>query len=153
MVKLRLLIVVWVIIDMLRCLFRVKQGVWDLILSTTEFAYNNYVNRSTSKSHYQIVNGYSPRTPIDLIPLPPHMHVSEPTKNFAKHIHDLHAKIRLKISLSNEEYKLDADVHHRSKESNVGGYVMVRIRPRRIPKTFSKNFMQESWALILSFVN
>ena len=46
---------------MLRCLVGVKQGVWDLILSTTGFAYNNFVNRSTGKSHFQIVNGYSPR--------------------------------------------------------------------------------------------
>ena len=28
------------------------------------------------KSHFQIVNGYSPCTPIDLVPLPPHMRVS-----------------------------------------------------------------------------
>ena len=31
----------------------------------------------------------------------PHMCVSEPVENFAKHIHDLHAEIRQKISLSN----------------------------------------------------
>ena len=66
------------------------------------------------------------------------MRVSEPTKNFAKHIHDLHAKIRRKISLSNEEHKLAANVHSRSKEFNIGEYVMVRIRLERIPKTFSK---------------
>ena len=123
---------------MLRCLVGVKQGVWDLIFPTAEFAYNNPVNCSTGKSPFQIVNGYSPRTPIDLVPLPPHMRISEPAENFAKHIHDLHAEIRRKISLSNEEYKLAADVHRRSKEFNVGGYVMVRIRSERIPKTFSK---------------
>ena len=108
-------------------------------MSTAEFAYNNSVNRSTGKSPFQIVNGYSPRTPIDLVPLPPHTRVSEPAENFAKHIHDLHVEIRRKISLSNEEYKLATDVHRRSKEFNVGDYVMVRIRPERIPKTFSKN--------------
>ena len=31
-----------------------------------------------------------------------------------------------------------ANVHRRSKEFNVGDHVMVRIRPERIPKTFSK---------------
>ena len=62
------------------------------------------------------------------------MRVFEP----AKHIHDLHAEIRLKISLSNEEYKLATDVHLRSKEFNVGEYVMFLIRPKRITKTFSK---------------
>ena len=80
--------------NMLRCLVGIKQGVWDLILSTAEFAYNNSVNRSTGKSLFQIVNGYSPRTPIDLVPLPPHMRISEPADYFAKHIHDLHAEIR-----------------------------------------------------------
>ena len=56
------------------------------------------------------------------------MPISEPAENFAKHIHDLHAEIRRKISLSNEQYK----------EFNVGDYVMVHIRLQRIPKTFSK---------------
>ena len=75
---------------------------------------------------------------ISDVPLPPHMRVFEPAENFSKHIHDLHAEIRRKIFLSNEEYKLTVDVHHRYKEFNVGEYVMVRIRPERIPKTFSK---------------
>ena len=123
---------------MLRCLVGVKQGVSDLILSTTEFTYNNFVNRSTGKSPFQIVNDYSLLTPIDLVPLLPHMHVSKPAENFAKHIHDLHAEIRRKFSLSNEKYKLAVDVHRISKEFNVGEYVMVRIRLERIPKTFSK---------------
>ena len=115
-------------------------GVWDLILSIAEFAYNNFVNYSTSKSHFQIVNGYSPRTPTDLVPLPPHIRIYEPTKNFAKHIHDLHVKIRRKISLSNEKYKLTTNMHCRSKEFNVGEYVMVRKHLEIILKTFSKKF-------------
>ena len=107
-------------------------------MSTAKFSYNNSVNRSIGKNHFQIVNGYSPRTPIDLVPLPPHMRVSEPAKNFTKQIYDLHAEIRRKISLSNEKYKLVADVHRRYKEFSVGEYVMVCILPERIPKTFSK---------------
>ena len=107
-------------------------------MTTTEFAYNNSVNRSTGKSHFQIVNGYSLRTPIDLVPLPPHMRVYEHAENFAKHINDLHAKIERKISLSNEEYKLAAIRHRRSKEFNVGEYVIVRICLERILKMFSK---------------
>ena len=83
--------------NMLRCLVGVKKGVLDLILSIAEFAYINSVNRSTGKSLFQIVNGYSPRTPIDLVPLPPHMRVSDSAENFAKHIQDLHAEIRRKI--------------------------------------------------------
>ena len=72
------------------------------------------------------------------VPLPPHMRVSKPAEKFAKHIHDLHAEIRRTISLNNKVYKLATDVHRRSNEFNVGDYVMVCIRPERIPKTFSK---------------
>ena len=81
------------------------------------------------------------------------MHVSEPVENFSKHIHDLHVEIRRKISLSNEEYKLAADVHRRSKEFDVGEYVMVRIRPKRILKMFSNKLYTKSMVHILSFVN
>ena len=72
------------------------------------------------------------------VPLPPHIRVFEPVENFTKHIHDLHAEIRRKIYLINEEYKLVVDVHRSSKEFNVGEYVMVRIRLERILKMFSK---------------
>ena len=47
--------------NLLQSLVGIKQGVWDLIFSTAEFAYNNSVNRSTGKSPFQIVNDYSPR--------------------------------------------------------------------------------------------
>ena len=81
------------------------------------------------------------------VSLPPHMHVSGPTENFAKYIHDLHAEIRRKISLSNEEYKLATDVHQGYKEFNVGEYVMVRIHPERITKTFSKKLFARAMDL------
>ena len=55
--------------DMLRCLVGEKLGNWDLILPNIEFACNNSVNRFTGKSHFEIVTGYSPCQPIDLVPL------------------------------------------------------------------------------------
>ena len=86
------------------------------------------------------------------IPLPPHIHVSEPAENFAKHIHDLHGEIRRKISLSNEEYKLVADVH-----LDLRNLVLVTLSwfafvLKEFQKCFQKNFKQEPWALIISFV-
>ena len=41
--------------NLVRCLVGDKPKGWDLTLPRAEFAYNNYVNRSTSKSPYQIV--------------------------------------------------------------------------------------------------
>lgn len=56
--------------DLLRSLVGEKLGNWDLILSIVEFAYNNCVNLSMGKSPFQVVTRYSPRYPIDLVPLP-----------------------------------------------------------------------------------
>ena len=39
---------------------------WDLILPLIEFAYNNYVNRSTSISPFQIVYGSNPINAFEL---------------------------------------------------------------------------------------
>ena len=77
--------------------------------------------------------GSNPRKPIDLVPLPPLARVSETAESFAKHTHDLHSKIRIKINLSNESYKTAANVHKRLQEFNVNDKVMVRIRPKRLP--------------------
>ena len=78
---------------------------WDLLLPRAEFAYNASVNRSTGKSPFEIVHGYKPNKPLDLIPLPVHTRVSESASSFAQHIKDLHKEISEKINLSNESYK------------------------------------------------
>ena len=52
--------------NLLRCLVGDKPTGWDLILPQVEFAYNNFVNRSTSKSPFQIVYGSSPKNVSEL---------------------------------------------------------------------------------------
>ena len=124
--------------DLLRCVIREKQGTWDLTLPLVEFAYNNAVNRSTGKSPFQIVHGYSPRTPSDLIPLPPDVRVSQPASTCAQHIHDLYVEIRCKIAISNDTYKLSAYVHRKDISFEVGHFVTARIRPEHLPKLSHK---------------
>ena len=58
--------------NLLRCLVGESLGNWDLLLPHAKFAYNSSINRSTGKSAFEIVHGYRPRRPIDLIPLPIH---------------------------------------------------------------------------------
>ena len=103
-----------------------------------EFAHNNAVTRSTGKSPFEIVDGYSPRTPTDLITLPPNARVSQPTSTFALHIHDLHVEIRHKIAMSNDNYKLSVDVHRKDTFFEVGDFVIDHVRPERLPKNSYK---------------
>ena len=84
---------------------------WDLLLPHAKFAYNNYVNKSTSKSPFEIIHGYKPRTLVDLIPLLSHAQVSMSTESYAQHIKRLHKKISKKIQMSSEVYKHMAESH------------------------------------------
>ena len=56
--------------NLLRCLVGENSRNWDLLLPRAEFAYNCSVNRSTGKSPFEIIHGYKPNRPLDLIPLP-----------------------------------------------------------------------------------
>ena len=89
----------------MRCHVGESLGNWGLLLPRTEFAYNSSVNRSTGKSPFEIVHGYKPRKPIDLIPLPLHALVSESVESYAQHIKELHKEISKKIQTSNEVYR------------------------------------------------
>ena len=52
--------------NLLRCLVRAKPKGWDLILPQKEFEYNEFFNRSTTKSLIHIVYGSSPRNYFEL---------------------------------------------------------------------------------------
>ena len=88
--------------NLLRCLVGEHPGNWDLILPQAEFAYNNSVNRSIGMSPFEVVHGYKPRKPTDLIPLLQHARVSITAESFAQHIKELHENIRNHINKSNE---------------------------------------------------
>ena len=75
---------------MLRCPIKDHHGLWDCILPTVEFAYNNSVNRSIGKIPFEIVHGYKPRTLIDLLPTLSLHRMSESAESFAQRMHDLH---------------------------------------------------------------
>ena len=64
------------------------------------------------------------------------MPLSKPASTFAQHIHDSHAEIRSAIAMSNNSYKLSANVHGRDTYFEVGDFVMTRVQPESLPKHF-----------------
>lgn len=56
--------------NILRSLFADHRGSWDQKLCQAEFAFNRSVNRSTGLSPFQVVYGFNPRAPVDLVPVP-----------------------------------------------------------------------------------
>jgi len=82
-------------------------------------------------SPFEVVHGYQPRQPVDLILMAPYYtRMSKSAASLVSHIHDLYKEINTQIQKSNANYKAYADLHKKSQEFNVGDYVMVQIHPK-----------------------
>ena len=55
---------------MLRAILKTNLKMWEECLPHVEFAYNRVQHSTTKVSPFQVVYGFNPRTPIDLLPLP-----------------------------------------------------------------------------------
>ena len=69
--------------NLLRCLVGEANRNWDSILPVAQLAYNSSVNRSIGASPFEVVHGYTSRKPLDLLPMSPHVRISESAKAFA----------------------------------------------------------------------
>ena len=80
--------------DLLRSLVTEHHSSWDNILPQAEFAYNDYVNRSTGKSPFQIVYGTQPRGVSELRESEQTATSSASVEEFAKAMQELHTKVK-----------------------------------------------------------
>ena len=69
--------------NLLRCLVSVANRNWESILPTAQLAYNSSINRSIGASPFEVVHEYTPKKPLDLLPISPHVRISESIEAFA----------------------------------------------------------------------
>ena len=99
-----------------------------------EFAYNRSVHSTIDHSPFEIVYGFNPLTPLDLIPLPVDERVSFDGNQKAQVVKDLHAKIRQQIEKKNEQYANKANRGRKLVRFEPGDWVWVHMRKERFPE-------------------
>jgi len=62
--------------------------------------------------------------------------VSKPASTFAQHIHDSHDEIRSAIAMSNDSYKLSANVDREDTYFEMGDFVMTHVQSESLSKHF-----------------
>ena len=87
--------------NFLRCLVGNKPCNWEMVLAQAEFAYNNYVNKSTGKTPFEIVTRIHPRGILDLRDIAGEEKRSATEEEFANFIESLHKEVKLRIEKSN----------------------------------------------------
>ena len=85
------------LIQLLRAIIQKNLKNLENCLPFIEFAYNHSVHSTTDHSPFEIVYGFNPLTPFDLIPLPVDERVSFDSNQKAQVVKDLYPKIRQQI--------------------------------------------------------
>jgi hypothetical protein len=104
---------------------------WEECLPFVEFAYNRTVHSTTGFSPFEIVYGFNPLTPMDLIPLPFKEMVSLDGEKKAKMVRQLHEEVRLQIEKKNRLYASKANKGRKLVVFQPGDWVWVYMRKER----------------------
>jgi len=90
---------------MLKAVMRGSHKSWDAYLPHIEFAYNKVVHKNTNISPFEVVYGFNPLTPLDLLPLPnPQTYVHKEGATKAEFVKKMHEKVKEQIQQKTEKY-------------------------------------------------
>ncbi|KAL0386009.1 UNVERIFIED_CONTAM: Retrovirus-related Pol polyprotein from transposon.6 [Sesamum radiatum] len=104
---------------------------WEDCLALAEFAYNRSVHSTTSFTPFEIVYGFNPLTPLDLVPIPVHEQLNLDGKAKAELIKRLHEKVKLNIEKRIEQYAKQANKGRRRVIFEHGDWVWLHLRKER----------------------
>ena len=79
---------------MLRAALKQNLKLWEECLPHVEFAYNRSLHSTTKMCPFEIVYGFIPRAPIDLLPLPSTVQNNLDATQRAELILKLHEKLK-----------------------------------------------------------
>ena len=91
---------------MLQAILKQNLKMWEECLPHMEFAYNRAEHSTTKVSPFQVVYGFNPRAPIDLLPLPTTERVHSDAKERADFILKLHTSTKENIEKMTAKYRI-----------------------------------------------
>jgi hypothetical protein len=119
---------------LLRSVLKKNSKLWEECLPHVEFAYNRVVHSTTNHSPFEIVYGFNPLTPLDLLPLPNNSLLKHKDgKSKAEFVKKLHERVKLQIEKRNESYAKNANKCRKKLLFEPCDWVWVHMRKERFP--------------------
>lgn len=118
---------------LLRAIIKKNLKAWEDCIPFIEFAYNRTVHSSTSYSPFEVVYGFNPLTPLDLLPLPVNKITSLDGKKKAEKVKKIHEEARQHILKRNEQAAAHANKGRKEVIFQPGDLVWVHFRKERFP--------------------
>ena len=126
---------------LLRSLVKKNLRTWEECLPHVEFAYNHALHSATKFSPFEVVYGFNPLSPLDLLPLPLSERVSTDGKRKVDTIKKLHEQVRANIEAKTKGYKRLADKKRKEVIIQEGDLVWVHMRKERFPEQRKSKLM------------
>jgi hypothetical protein len=104
---------------------------WEECLLYIEFAYNRSVHSTMKVSLFQVVYGFNPCAPIDLLPLPSSKMTCFDAFQRSEFILKMHETTKLNIEKMNENYRIAASNGRKEVELEPGDLVCLHLRKER----------------------
>jgi hypothetical protein len=120
---------------LLRVVLKKNLKMWKESLPHVEFAYNRVVHSTTKYSPFQIVYGFNPTAPIDLLPLPVQEFVKIDASKRADLVKKIHEQATTNIEKMTKTYEKHANKGHKKIVFESGQLVWVHVTP---PNNFNK---------------
>ncbi|KAH0661533.1 hypothetical protein KY284_026464 [Solanum tuberosum] len=119
--------------NILRAVLKGKLTSWEDYLLIVEFSYNRTFHSSTGKTPFEIVYGFNPLIPLDLLPLPTNDFANRDGKKKADMMKKIHEQTRLAIEKKNKEVALRRNKGRKYVVFKPGDLVWVHMRKERFP--------------------
>ena len=91
---------------MLRAILKKNLKMWVECLPHVEFAYNRATHSTTEVSPFQVVYGFNPRAPIDILSLPTSEWIHDDAKQCAEFILQKHETTKHNIEKMTGKYRI-----------------------------------------------
>ncbi|CAL0335816.1 unnamed protein product [Lupinus luteus] len=119
---------------LLRAIIKKNIKSWEECLPHVEFAYNRATHSTTRMSPFEIVYGFQPLTPLDLLPVPNSSVLQHKDgKSKADYVKKIHENVKAQIEHKNEGYAKQANKGRKEVIFEPGDLVWVYMRKERFP--------------------
>jgi hypothetical protein len=118
---------------MLRAVLKKNLKMWEECLPHVEFAYNRATHSTTKVSPFQVVYGFNPRAPIDILPLPTNERIHNDAKQRAEFILKMHETTKHNIEKMTEKYRVAGSKGRKEMKLEPGDLVWLHLRKERFP--------------------
>ncbi|KAL4318150.1 hypothetical protein GQ457_18G010020 [Hibiscus cannabinus] len=118
---------------LLRTIIQKNLQTWEESLPHVEFAYNQSIHTTTKCSTFEVVYGFNPLTPLDLLPLPADKIMNKDGHNKAEFVKKLHQQVRDNIEKRTRQYEQHANKGRKRVTFKPGDWVWLHMRKERFP--------------------